>query len=178
MSERSDQKTSETADTNNADTKNAAPKQADSLHHDVIVVGAGVSGIYQIKRLTDLGLDAIVLEGDSDLGGTWYRNRYPGARFDSESYTYGYSFSKELLDEWHWKERFSAQPENLRYLNYVADRFDLRRYMTFNARVETMTWLEDERRWQLDLHNGDRYTASFVITSLGPLSIPTLPSYD
>jgi cation diffusion facilitator CzcD-associated flavoprotein CzcO len=149
-----------------------------SKHHEVIVVGAGVSGIYQIKRLTDLGLDAIVLEGDDDLGGTWNRNRYPGARFDSESYTYGYSFSKELLDEWHWKERFSAQPENLDYLNYVADRFDLRRHMTFNARVETMTWHEKDRRWQLDVSNGDRYTARFVITSLGPLSIPTLPTYE
>ena len=146
-------------------------------HHEVIVIGTGVSGIYQIKRLTDLGVDAIALEGDEDLGGTWYRNRYPGARFDSESYTYGYSFSKELLDEWHWKERFSAQPENLRYLNYVADRFDLRRHMRFGARVETMTWDDDERLWRLDLSSGDRYTARFVIASLGPLSIPTLPSY-
>ncbi len=155
-----------------------APPSGDEIEqHEVIVVGAGVSGIYQIKRLTDLGVDAVVLEGDDDLGGTWYRNRYPGARFDSESYTYGYSFSKELLDEWHWKERFSAQPENLRYLNYVADRFDLRRHMRFNARVETMTWDEDDRRWYLDLHNGDRYSARFVITSLGPLSIPTMPSY-
>ena len=93
--------------------------------HEVIVVGAGVSGIYQIKLLTDLGFDAIVLEGDSDLGGTWYRNRYPGCRFDSESYTYGYSFSKEVLEEWHWKERFSPQPETLRYLNFVAEKFNL-----------------------------------------------------
>jgi len=76
--------------------------------HDVVVLGAGVSGIYQIKRLTDLGLNAVVLEADDDLGGTWYRNRYPGARFDSESVTYGYSFSRELLDEWHWKERYSG----------------------------------------------------------------------
>ncbi len=83
-------------------------------HYEVIVVGAGVAGIYQIKRLADLGVDALVLEAAPDLGGTWYWNRYPGARFDSESYTYGYSFSKELLDEWHWKERFSSQPENLR----------------------------------------------------------------
>ena len=97
-----------------------------AARHEVVVIGAGVSGIYQIKKLTDLGIDAIVLEGDDDLGGTWYRNRYPGARFDSESYTYGYSFSQELLDEWHWNERFSAQPENLRYLNFVADKFDLR----------------------------------------------------
>ncbi len=147
-------------------------------HHDIIVLGAGVSGIYQIKCLADRGLDAIVLEADEDLGGTWYRNRYPGARFDSESYTYGYSFSRELLDEWHWKERFSAQPENLRYLNHVADRFDLRRHMRFNARVETMSWDEDERRWHLGLTGGERYTARFVITSVGPLSIPTLPDYE
>ena len=151
---------------------------SEAEHHEVLVVGAGVSGIYQIKRLADLGIDAIVLEGDEDLGGTWYRNRYPGARFDSESYTYGYSFSKELLDEWHWKERFSAQPENLKYLNYVADKFDLRRHMRFNSRVETMTWDEDERIWQVDLQDGTTYTARYVITSLGPLSIPTLPSYE
>ena len=111
-------------------------------HHEVVVLGAGVSGIYQIKRLSDLGVDAVVLEADDDVGGTWYRNRYPGARFDSESYTYGYSFSWELLDEWHWKERFSAQPENLRYLNFVVDKFDLRRHMVFNARVEQMIWDE------------------------------------
>ncbi len=147
-------------------------------HHEVVVVGAGVSGIYQIKRLVDLGIDAIVLEGDEDLGGTWYRNRYPGARFDSESYTYGYSFSKELLDEWHWTERFSPQPENLRYLNYVADKFDLRRHMRFNCRVATMDWDDDQRQWHLGLDNGETYTARYVITSLGPLSIPTLPSYE
>ncbi|MDX1450419.1 MAG: NAD(P)/FAD-dependent oxidoreductase, partial [Acidimicrobiia bacterium] len=146
-------------------------------HHDVIVLGAGVSGIYQIKRLTDLGIDAVVLEADEDLGGTWYRNRYPGARFDSESYTYGYSFSKELLDEWHWTERFSSQPENLRYLNHVADRFDLRRHMRFDSRVASMTWDEDRRIWRLDLDDGTTWTARFVITSIGPLSIPTLPDY-
>ncbi len=147
-------------------------------HHDVLVIGAGVSGIYQIKRLTDLGIDAIVLEGDDDLGGTWYRNRYPGARFDSESYTYGYSFSKELLDEWHWNEMFSAQPENLRYLNYVADKFELRQHMRFDTRIETMKWDEDQRRWHLSTSTGDTYSCRFVITSLGPLSIPTLPNYE
>ncbi len=147
-------------------------------HHEVIVLGAGVSGIYQIKRLTDLGIDAIVLEADEDLGGTWYRNRYPGARFDSESYTYGYSFSKELLDEWHWTERFSPQPENLRYLNYVADKFDLRRHMQFGCRVKAMAWDDADRIWRLELEDGRTYSARFVITSLGPLSMPTLPSYD
>jgi len=149
----------------------------ETRHHDVIVLGAGVSGIYQIKRLADLGIDAIVLEADEDLGGTWYRNRYPGARFDSESYTYGYSFSKELLNEWHWKERFSSQPENLRYLNYVADKFDLRRHMRFDSRVESMTWHEDERRWHLELPHGESYTARFVVTGVGVLSVPTLPRY-
>lgn len=151
---------------------------SETQRHEVVVMGAGVSGIYQIKRLTDLGLDAILLEADDDLGGTWYRNRYPGARFDSESYTYGYSFSKELLDEWHWKERFSAQPENLRYLNHVADKFDLRRHMRFDARVEKMTWDDDERVWRLELQSGETYVARFVVTSLGPLSMPTLPSYE
>ena len=99
---------------------------------------------YQIKRLADLGIDATVLDSAPDLGGTWYWNRYPGCRFDSESYTYGFSFSKELLDEWHWKERFSGQPENLRYLNYVADKFDLRKYMQFNCKVEAARF--DEAR--------------------------------
>ena len=149
-----------------------------AARHEVVVIGAGVSGIYQIKKLTDLGIDAIVLEGDDDLGGTWYRNRYPGARFDSESYTYGYSFSQELLDEWHWNERFSAQPENLRYLNFVADKFDLRQHMHFNARVTTMTWDDVAREWTIELQSGETYIAKFVITSLGPLSMPTLPRYD
>src|SRR5687767_3913652 len=103
--------------------------ETDGMDYEVIVVGAGVGGIYQIKRLVDLGIRATVLDAAPDLGGTWYWNRYPGARFDSESYTYGYSFSRELLEEWHWKERFSGQPENLRYLNHVADKFDLRRHM-------------------------------------------------
>ena len=144
--------------------------------HEVIIIGAGVSGIYQIKRLTDLGIDAVVLEGDDDLGGTWYRNRYPGARFDSESYTYGYSFSQEVLDEWDWKERFSGQPENLRYLNFVAHKFNLRQHMRFRARVNAMSWNEDAREWTIELESGESYLARFVITSLGPLSMPTLPN--
>ena len=151
---------------------------SDSRVSDVAVLGAGVSGIYQIKRLVDLGIDAVLFEADDDLGGTWYRNRYPGCRFDSESYTYGYSFSKELLDEWHWKERFSSQPENLRYLNHVVDRFDLRRHMRFGARVERMDWDETARQWHLRLAGGGSHTARFVVTSLGPLSAPTLPSYE
>lgn len=147
-------------------------------YHDVIVIGAGVGGLYQIKRLADLSVDAIVLEGDDDLGGTWYRNRYPGCRFDSESYTYGYSFSKELLAEWHWKERFSSQPQNLKYLNYVADKFDLRRHIRFNAFVESLHWQEEHRTWLLKLRDGSEYCARFVVTAFGPLSAPTLPDFE
>ena len=150
----------------------------DKQHHEVLVLGAGVAGIYQIKRLLDLGIDAVVLEAEDDLGGTWYRNRYPGARFDSESYTYGYSFSKEVLNEWHWKERFSSQPENLKYLNFVADKFDLRRHMRFESRVDAMTWNEGERLWTLELSNGATYTARFVITGVGVLSVPTPPRIE
>ena len=143
-------------------------------HFEVIVIGAGVAGIYQIKRLADLGVDATVLDAAPDLGGTWYWNRYPGARFDSESYTYGYSFSKELLNEWHWKERFSGQPENLRYLNRVADKFDLRKYMQFNAKVEAARFDEAQNLWRLKIDDGRELTCRFVILAIGLLSTPTL----
>jgi len=147
-------------------------------HHEVIVIGAGVAGIYQIKRLADLGIDATVLEAGGDLGGTWQWNRYPGARFDSESYTYGYSFSRELLDEWHWKERFSGQPENLRYLNHVADKFGLRQYMQFNCRVEAAHYDEAQNLWHLRTGDGRALTCRFLILTLGLLSIPTLPRLE
>jgi len=153
-------------------TRSAQPE------HEVVVIGAGVAGIYQIKKLVDLGVNAIVLEGSDDLGGTWYWNRYPGARFDSESYTYGYSFSKELLNEWHWKERFSGQPENLRYLNHVADKFDLRRHMKFNCKVESMQFDEANHLWELRLEDGEKLTARFVVTAVGLLSIPTPPRIE
>ena len=153
------------------------PRPGDDLDYEVVVIGAGVGGIYQIKKLLDLGVSAVVLEGEADLGGTWFRNRYPGARFDSESYTYGYSFSRELLDEWHWKERFSPQPENLRYLNYVTDKFGLREHMQFDSRVEAMVFDEADDVWRLQLAHGRAITCRFVITALGPLSTPTLPSY-
>jgi len=145
--------------------------------YEVIVVGAGVGGIYQIKKLVDLGFKALVLEAHPDLGGTWYANRYPGARFDSESYTYGYSFSRELLDEWHWKERFSPQPENLRYLNYVADKFDLRRHMQFDSRVEAAQFDEKNNQWRLSISGGRSLSCRFLIMAPGMLSAATLPRY-
>ncbi|MBS0546905.1 MAG: NAD(P)/FAD-dependent oxidoreductase [Proteobacteria bacterium] len=149
-----------------------------NLDYEVIVIGAGVGGIYQIKRLVDLGIKATVLELGGDLGGTWYWNRYPGARFDSESYTYGYSFSKEVLEEWHWKERFSGQPENLRYLNFVADKFDLRKHMQFNVRVEAMHFDDAETLWRLKLSDGRTLSCRFVIMTTGLLSQPTLPRLE
>ena len=112
---------------------------------DAIIIGAGVSGLYQLYRLRGLGLSVRVYEAGDDVGGTWYWNRYPGARFDSESYSYGYSFSEEILQEWEWSEHFAPQPETLRYLNFVADKLELRRDITFGARVASAAWSEAER---------------------------------
>jgi cation diffusion facilitator CzcD-associated flavoprotein CzcO len=146
--------------------------------YEAIIIGAGVCGIYQLYRLVELGVSATVLESGADLGGTWFWNRYPGARFDSESVTYGYSFSKELLQEWDWKERFSGQPENLRYLNYVADKFDLRRHMQFGCTVESAHFDDDATLWRLHLDDGRELTARFLILAVGLLSAPTLPRYE
>src|SRR5690349_22286577 len=122
--------------------------EAASLDYDAIVIGAGISGMYQLYRLRELGMRVRVFEAGTGVGGTWYWNRYPGARFDSESWTYGLSFSPELLQEWSWKEHFAAQPETLRYCNYLADKFDLRRDITFNARVLSATYDENTNDWE------------------------------
>jgi cation diffusion facilitator CzcD-associated flavoprotein CzcO len=143
--------------------------------YDVIIIGAGMSGMYQLYRLRQLGLSVRVYEAGSDVGGTWYWNRYPGARFDSESYTYGYSFSEELLDEWDWSEHFSAQPETLRYLNHVADKFDLRRDMQFGSRVVRACYDDDAPGWEIELEGGERARAWLLINAVGPLSAPVMP---
>src|SRR6202790_4428501 len=114
---------------------------------DAIIIGAGMSGMYQLYRLRELGMRVRMFEAGTGVGGTWYWNRYPGARFDSESYSYGYSFSKELLEEWNWSEHFAGQPETLRYLNLVADKFDLRRDIAFRSRVATASWADETRHW-------------------------------
>jgi cation diffusion facilitator CzcD-associated flavoprotein CzcO len=144
---------------------------------DAIVIGAGISGLYQLIRLRKLGLTVRVYETGSGVGGTWYWNRYPGARFDSESYSYGYSFSEELLQEWDWKEHFSGQPENERYLNYVADKFDLRRDIQFNANVAAATYDEKENQWEVRLDDGARARARFLITAVGILSAHNIPGF-
>jgi len=148
------------------------------LDYDVIIIGAGISGLYQLLKLRELGLRVKVFETGTGVGGTWYWNRYPGARFDSESWSYGYSFSKELLQEWDWTEHFSPQPETLRYLNYVADKFDLRRDIQFRSRVVAAHFKEATRSWEITLEDGSRHSARFLITAIGPLSTPTMPRIE
>jgi cation diffusion facilitator CzcD-associated flavoprotein CzcO len=151
------------------------PTTNTALDFDAIVIGAGVSGLYQLYRLRELGLTVRVFETGSNVGGTWYWNRYPGARFDSESWTYGYSFSQELLDEWNWDEHFAAQPETERYLNYVADKFDLRRDIQFRTTVKSAHYQEDSNCWKVTLHDGSQCTARFLVTAVGVLSASVLP---
>ena len=151
---------------------------APALDYDAIIIGAGMSGLYQLYRLRELGMKARVFEAGTNVGGTWYWNRYPGARFDSESYSYGYSFSKELLAEWEWSEHFAGQPETLRYLNYVADKFDLRRDIQFESRVTAAIYQEETRSWNITLEDGSHFTARFLIAAIGPLSTPTLPRIE
>jgi cation diffusion facilitator CzcD-associated flavoprotein CzcO len=149
-----------------------------ALDYDAIIIGAGLSGMYQLYRLRELGLRVRVFEAGTNVGGTWYWNRYPGARFDSESYSYGYSFSRELLEEWEWSEHFAGQPETLRYCNYVADKFDLRRDIQFRSRVVTAIYDEDTRSWRITLEDGSEHTCRFLVTAIGPLSTPTLPRIE
>jgi cation diffusion facilitator CzcD-associated flavoprotein CzcO len=156
-----------------AATRDVAADRA--LDFDAVIIGAGVSGLYQLYKLRALGLKVRVFETGTGVGGTWYWNRYPGARFDSESYTYGYSFSQELLEQWSWDERFAAQPETERYLNYVADKFDLRRDIQFRSRVTAAHYQEERRRWDLTLEDGRRYGTRLLITAIGVLSAPTMP---
>jgi cation diffusion facilitator CzcD-associated flavoprotein CzcO len=150
-------------------------KTGSAAAFDAVIIGAGVSGLYQLYKLRELGLRVRVFETGTGVGGTWYWNRYPGARFDSESYTYGYSFSQELLEEWYWAERFSSQPETERYLNYVADKFDLRRDIQFNSRVSAAYYREGTRSWDVILEDGRCYHTRFLITAIGVLSAPTMP---
>jgi cation diffusion facilitator CzcD-associated flavoprotein CzcO len=146
-------------------------------YHDFLVIGAGICGIYQLIKLHDLEADVLVLEKNADVGGTWFNNRYPGCRFDSESYSYGLSFSREVLEEWDWTEHFSPQPETLRYLNYLTEKFDLRKDIQFDCKVSAMRWDEASRTWSVLLDDGRSYRSRFVITAIGLISIPTPPRY-
>ena len=142
---------------------------------DVIVIGAGFAGLHMLHRLRALGFSARVYEAASDVGGVWHWNRYPGARCDVESLQYSYSFSPELEQDWVWTEKYAAQPEILSYIRHVADRFDLRRDIRFNARVRRASFDEAQARWELELESGERASARFCVMATGALSIPRLP---
>ena len=142
---------------------------------DAVIVGAGFGGMYMLHRLRGLGFSTRVLEAASDVGGTWYWNRYPGARCDVESMQYSYSFCEELQQEWRWSERFAGQPEILRYARHVADRFDLRRDIAFDTRVTRAAFDAASGRWQIETDRGDRLSARFCIMATGCLSTAKLP---
>lgn len=137
---------------------------------DAIIVGAGFSGLYMLHKLRSMGFKARVIEAADDVGGTWYWNRYPGARCDIESYDYSYSFDEDLQQEWVWSERYAPQPEILRYLQHVAERFDLRRDIQFETRVENARWDNAVKRWTVTTDAGDSYSAQYCIMGTGCLS--------
>ena len=144
---------------------------------DAVIVGAGFAGLYMLHRLRGLGLSVRVFEAGKGVGGTWYWNRYPGARCDVESMDYSYSFSDELQQDWKWTERYAAQPEILRYINHVADRFDLRRDIQLETRVTAAVFDEATNRWAIQTDRGDRVSARFCIMATGCLSSAQVPKY-
>ena len=144
---------------------------------EAVVVGAGFAGMYMLHRLREMGFSARVLEAGSGVGGTWYWNRYPGARCDIESMQYSYQFSDALQQEWEWTERYATQPEILRYANHVADRFDLRRDIQLDTRVSAATFDEAKRRWVIDTAAGEQITAGVCVMATGCLSAPNTPAF-
>lgn len=144
---------------------------------DTIIIGAGFAGLRALYRLRGLGKDVVVVEAAEDIGGVWYHNGYPGARCDVESYDYSYSFSPELEQEWRWSERYATQPEILRYINHVADRFDLRKDILLNTRMESATYDEASARWTVVASDGREWSARFVVMCVGQLSTTKAPNY-
>lgn len=144
---------------------------------DIVIVGAGFGGLYALHKLRKLGYRIKVLEAGSGVGGTWYWNRYPGARCDVESLEYSYSFSESLQQDWEWPERFSAQPDILRYANHVADRFDLRRDIQFNTRVVSAIYAARSNQWCITTNSQERIHARFCVMATGNLSLPKVPDF-
>jgi len=145
---------------------------------DAVIVGAGFAGMYMLHRLRELGISAWVFEAGTDVGGTWYWNRYPGARCDVESLEYQYSFSDELQREWNWTERYATQPEILSYASHVADRFDLRREMQFETRVTPAIFDEATERWTIATDQGDTVSAQYTVMATGCLSAARMPEFE
>ena len=154
-----------------------AQMQAAARQVDAVVVGAGFSGLYGVYRLRQQGLEVQGFEQGASVGGTWYWNRYPGARVDSQCYIYQYWFCDKLLADWNWSERFPAQAETERYLNHVADRYDLRRAFRFNTRVTAAHWDPAQRRWNVHTDHGDCVSARFLLMCGGGLSAPLQPPF-
>ena len=152
----------------------AASRAADGgeVDVDVVVVGAGFAGMYLLHRLRGLGFTAVVIEAGGDVGGTWYWNRYPGARCDIQSLDYSYSFDPELDETWTWSEKYAAQPEILRYAQHVADKHDLRRDIRFSTRVEGAVWDDERATWRVRTSAGDEITCRFYVMATGCLSMP------
>src|SRR3981081_4265142 len=144
---------------------------------DAVIVGAGFAGLYMLHRLRGLGFTARVYEAGGGVGGTWYWNRYPGARCDVESMQYSFSFSEELDQKWNWSEKYAPQPEILAYANHVADNFDLRRHIVFETRVTSATFDEGTKRWLIETDRGDSVSANFLIMAVGCLSAPNRPDF-
>lgn len=145
--------------------------------YDAVIVGAGISGIYQLHRLKQLGLRVRVLEAGAGVGGTWYWNRYPGCRFDLESYSYAYFFSEQLLDEWTWSEEYASQPETERYLNFVVDKTGLRDDIQLSTRVSSMVFDDATNTWTTTAENGERFRSKYVVAAVGILSAPIYPPF-
>lgn len=156
-------------------SKSAANGVATTNNFDAVIVGAGFAGLYMLHRLRGLGFSARVYEAGSGVGGTWFWNRYPGARCDVESLEYSYSFSEDLEKEWHWAERYASQPEILRYLNHVADRFDLKRDIQFDTRVASTIFEETAKQWTILTDRGERVSARFCVMATGCLSTSKMP---
>ena len=150
----------------------------DRTELDVAIVGAGVSGLYALHRLRALGYRVRVYEQGGDAGGTWYWNRYPGCRCDVESLEYSYSFDETLEQEWHWPERYGTQPEILRYVNHVVDRYDLRKDIVFNCPITAATFDEETDQWLLSTGSGERIASRFCIMATGNLSTPRVPDFE
>ena len=153
------------------------PRAPITAAYDAVIVGAGFAGMYQLYRLREMGLSCIVIEAGSGVGGTWFWNRYPGARCDVTSVEYSYSWSKELEQEWEWTELMASQPEIEKYLNHVVDRFDLRRDVLFDTRVTATHYDEAANRWTYTTDRGDTLTATYAIMATGCLSMPLMPDY-
>ena len=161
-----------------SDSRNSSvPSRTPHTSYDAVIIGAGFAGMCMLHRLRKLGLTARVYERGASVGGTWYWNRYPGARCDTESMTYSYSFSNELEQEWNWSERYAPQSEILAYANHVADRFELRRDIQFETSVLTAIYDEATLRWHLATDRGERVAARFCISAAGCLSAATIPDY-